>query len=233
MKMHATQPTRRVIQWMLLAAWFSFGASDPAQTPALQVWKSSTGQQNLLDNGDFELQTGATVLGWHAYQGGFRIAAGEGRQGSRALCCETSPAKSQVGASQTLNLNRTEAAPLRVRGWSKADQVSGSPDSGYSLYVDIVYADGSPLWGQTASFRCGSPDWESRELFLFPEKPVKTLTVYCLFRGHTGRVWFDDISLEEVKTGEDAVLFQGVPVRIAARPATAADNQARRASSSA
>ena len=98
-----------------------------------------------------------------------------------------------------------------MRGWSKAQNVSGGADSGYSLYVDLIYADGTPLWGQTGNFRCGTHDWEQREFVILPDKPVKTLTLHCLFRGHAGKVWFDDVRLE-VKAEDGAVLFQGVPV---------------------
>jgi hypothetical protein len=71
-----------------------------------------------------------------------------------------------------------------VRGWSKAAGVTGGADAGYSLYVDLVYADDTPLWGQTAEFRCGTHDWEAQELTIVPSKPVKRLTVYGMFRGH-------------------------------------------------
>ena len=43
-------------------------------------------------------------------------------------------------------------------------------DADYSLYVDLVYADGTPLWGQTAQFRTGTHDWEAREMIILPEK---------------------------------------------------------------
>ena len=79
--------------------------------------------------------------------------------------------------------------------------------------MDIVYADGTPLWGQTANFTCGTHDWEQRQFVLLPDKPVKSLTLHCLFRGHTGKVWFDDTSVEEVPTPAGAVLFQGVPLQ--------------------
>jgi hypothetical protein len=78
--------------------------------------------------------------------------------------------------------------------------------------VDLIYADGSPLWGRTVNFRCGTHDWEQRQFVLLPEKPVQRLTLHCLFRGHTGKVWFDDVSLEEISTPAGAVLLQGTPV---------------------
>ncbi|MCS6862331.1 MAG: hypothetical protein NZT92_18670, partial [Abditibacteriales bacterium] len=206
--------------WFVL---FLFAISPTA--PALRVVKSAPTGANLLRNGGFEEMRGGELVEWRAWRQGFRVVAGEGRGGSRAIVCErrtpSSPSQrvdggDEFGASQTLTLNRTTAAPLVVRGWSKAEDVSGSPDSGYSIYVDIIYTDGTPLWGQTGNFRCGTHDWEKREFLILPEKPIRTLTVHCLFRGHTGKVWFDDVAVEEIKAEGGAVLFQGVPVLRAA-----------------
>jgi hypothetical protein len=44
------------------------------------------------------------------------------------------------------------------------------------------------------------------------------LTLHCLLRGHSGRAWFDDVAVEEIKAEEGAVLFQGVAVKPAQRP---------------
>ncbi len=105
----------------------------------------------------------------------------------KRIVCERRESDGERGASQTLTLNRTNIAPFIIRGWSKAENVSGSPDNGYSLYVDIVYADGTPLWGQTANFTCGTHDWEQRQFVLLPDKPVKAFTLHCLFRGTHGQ----------------------------------------------
>jgi hypothetical protein len=85
--------------------------------------------------------------------------------------------------------------------------------------VDLWYQDGTPLWGQIASFSTGTHGWERRELWIYPEKPVRSLTVHCLFRGHAGRVWFDDVSVVEVTVAGDAFLFQGAPMeRVSPQP---------------
>ncbi len=181
--------------------------------PVMRVVKSTQPGATLLHNGDFEQLGDGKPAGWNPAPKGCQLAAGEGRNGSRALVGQNTAGDAWSGASQTLALNQTEAAPLVVRGWSKAEKVNGSPDSGYSLYVDLLYADGTPLWGQTANFRCGTHDWQQREFVLLPEKPVKSLTLHCIFRGHTGKVWFDDVAVEEIKTQGGAVLFQGVPVQ--------------------
>jgi hypothetical protein len=186
--------------------------------PAMCVVRTAGSGARLLQNGDFEQAAGGKLAGWTAAPQGYSIARGEGRNGSQALRCDSPKGSVWVGASQSLELNRADAAPLAVRGWSRAENVSGGPDSDYSLYVDILYADGSTLWGQTASFHAGTHDWEERKMIILPEKPVKVLTLHCLFRGHSGRAWFDDVAVEEIKADEGAVLFQGVAVRPSQRP---------------
>ena len=184
----------------------------------MHVVKATNVGTPLLLNGGFEEVLQKQPAQWSAWAKGFRLGGGEGRGGSQCVVCERREGDGEFGASQTLALNRTNTAPFTIRGWSKAEQVSDSPDNGYSLYADILYADGTSLWGQTANFTCGTHDWEKREFVLLPDKPVKSLTLHCLFRGHTGKVWFDDISLAEIPTPEGAVLFQGVPVAVLANP---------------
>jgi len=179
----------------------------------MRVVKTGSAGTPLLANGGFEQLYQGQPASWFAWQQGFRVAPGEGRDGSQCVACERREGDGECGASQTLTLNRTNVAPFIIRGWSKAENVSGSPDNGYSLYVDIVYADGTPLWGQTVNFTCGAHDWEQCQFVLLPDKPVKSLTLHCLFRGHTGKVWFDDASVEEVSAPAGAVLFQGVPLQ--------------------
>lgn len=182
--------------------------------PVLRVIKSTEdGGVPLLQNGGFESTTAQGLEHWFAWQQGFRVAPGEGRNHSQAVVCERREGEGEFGASQTIVLNRTNIAPLIIQGWSKAENVTGSPDNGYSLYLDIIYADDTPLWGQTVSFDCGTHDWEERRLVLLPDKPIKTVTLHCLFRGHTGKVWFDDVSLAEVPTPAEAFIFQGAPAR--------------------
>lgn len=183
-----------------------------AATPVLRVVRSANNSNNLLRNAQFEQASGDKFADWSAAAQGYRVAQGEGRQGTQALACENSSGDGWCGASQTLVLNRTNVTPLVVKGWSRAENVAGSSDSGYALYADLIYADGTPLWGQTVNFRCGMHDWERRELVILPEKPVKAITLHCLFRQHAGKVWFDDVSLEEVTAEAGTVLFQGVPV---------------------
>jgi hypothetical protein len=199
----------------LVCAYVLF-CSTAGAAPALRVVRAAQVGTSLLHNGGLEVIRDGKPADWQPYGHGFLATETEGRNRSRAVACVNLADPDSSGASQTVTLNRSTAAPLSIRGWSKAENVSGSADAGYSLYVDIVYSDGTPLWGETASFRCGTHDWEQREFVVLPAKPVKTVTVYGLFRGHSGKVWFDDFSLEEMRTeGEQTLFFQGVPVTLA------------------
>ena len=77
-------------------------------------------------------------------------------------------------ATQTVVLNQTRPEPIVAAAWSKADGVGGSRDSDYSLYLDLVYLDGTPLWGQVAPFNVGTHGWEKVQVTVFPEKPGKS-----------------------------------------------------------
>ena len=183
--------------------------------PEWRVVRAAQADANLLANSGFEEHKDGMPAGWRPWEDGFHFTSDGGRNHGAAVVCEVQEKDRASGVGQTLVLDRSAAAPLVVRGWSKAEGVEGGPDSGYSVYVDILYADGTPLWGQTANFRCGTHDWQERLITITPEKPVKSLSLYCLLRGHKGKVWFDDISLTEIKSGEGAGLFQGLPVTVA------------------
>ncbi len=199
-----------------LAAMLLFAGVASAAAPVMRVVQSADAGTNLLRNPGFELGTTSLLTSWSAGPQGLRVAPGEGRTNSQALACSASDTQGWYGASQTLTLNRTNCLPVVVRGWSRAENVSGSADSNYSLYVDIVYQDGTPLWGQTGNFTVGTHDWESREFVILPEKPIRSLTLYCLFRYHSGQVWFDDVSVAEISAPAGAFLFQGAAMTVEA-----------------
>lgn len=204
---------------IILAGFCGLLCSTGGASTALPVVRAAQTGTSLLRNGDFETQRDGQPTEWHGYGEGFVAVAREGRGQSRAITCESGTDKGAFGASQTLSLNRSTTAPLTIRGWSKAQNVSGSSDTGYSLYVDLVYADGTPHWGETANFRCGTHGWELREFVIVPTKPVRSLTMYALFRGHAGKAWFDELSVEEMGSkGATTLLFQGVPVELPKSP---------------
>lgn len=169
---------------------------------------------NLLQNQSMEEGT-ESIEGWQGWDKGFTIANTEGLGNSRAARIENTSGVGEYGMSQTVFLNRDEIRPILIRGWSKAQDVSGAPDSGYSLYADIYYDDGTAAWGYFTPFDTGTHDWQNKLLYFKPEKPIKSISVYALFRYHTGTVWFDNLSVEELATAPD---YSGTNIAFSVAP---------------
>lgn len=167
--------------------------------------------RELLRNGRFEILGEPLAPDWGATGSGYRIASGEGRDGSHAIVCDAKDGQQTGGACQTVVLNQVAALPLRVSGWSRARDVDGAPDDHYSLYVSVEYQDGSRLESVTVDFDVGTHDWQKRERLIPALQPVKSLVLHALFRRHSGTVWFDDLSVEELQPGPDTILLQGAP----------------------
>jgi hypothetical protein len=166
-------------------------------TPIKKVLAGDNARENLLEPG-----------AWRPWQKGFVVKDGV------FVCDNASDAQVQRGVSQTISLNQTKPEPIVAIAWSKADEVGGGRDSNYSLYLDLVYSDGSPLWGQVAPFNIGTHDWEKAKVIVFPEKPVKSVSFHMLLRGHSGRALFRDPELRVLKPPVGACLFDGVPVSL-------------------
>ena len=165
--------------------------------PLKKVITGSQAGQNLLSQD-----------AWRPWQNGFEIKDGI------FVCDNASDSQIQRGVSQTIVLNQTKPEPIVAVAWSKADEVGGGRDSNYSLYLDLVYSDGSPLWGQVAPFNIGTHDWEKAQVIIFPEKPIKSVSFHMLLRQHSGKAFFRDPELRVLKPPAGACLFDGVPVSL-------------------
>lgn len=126
------------------------------------------------------------VLGLDAarpYERGFT------RDGDEIVVDNGDDAARRAGAVWSLALNQTEARPFTVRTEARCERgPGGTRTRAFSLYVDLVYMDGDHLWGQTADF---APDpqrgWRAGTVTVIPAKPVRSASVYCLYRGLPGR----------------------------------------------
>jgi len=143
---------------------------------------------------------------WSAYERGFA------RDGELFVCDNGGETSARRGAHQTVVLNQTRPEPIVASAWSKAEGVTGTPDHDYSVYLDLIYADGTPLWGQVAEFKTGVHDWQRSQVTIYPEKPVKSLSFYLLFRNHGGKASFRDPELRVAKVSGALKMFDGVPV---------------------
>jgi len=161
--------------------------------------------KRVLDVGD----AGENLLkadGWRAWQEGFE------RRGDVFVCDNGSDSQVQRGVSQTVTLNQRRPEPIVAVAQSKAEGVGGGRNSDYSLYLDLVYSDGTPLWGQVDTFGVGSGEWEKAEVTVFPEKPVKSVSFHLLLRRHAGRALFRGAELRVMRPPSGASLFDGVAV---------------------
>lgn len=188
----------------LFAAWFVFFCQTPVHAEDVLLKAPlalSHPAENLLDAAKFR-----------PYEAGFERA-------DAGFVCDNGPdAKGRRGVTQQVVLNQTRPEPIMASGWSKAEGVTGGSDSNYSIYLDLVYQDGTPLWGQTAPFDSGTHDWQRRQVIVLPDKPIKSVSFYFLFRGHAGKASFRDGRLTVIRAPGGAVPFDGVPVTLPKKP---------------
>ena len=107
------------------------------------------------------------------------------------------PTKARSQANQTVVLEQERPCPILVRCASRAQDVSGSRNREYSLYIDIYYMDGTTLYGQTCVFDTGTTGWQVGERIIEPTKPIRSVSVNLLLRGKSGTAWFDDVAVME------------------------------------
>jgi len=185
-------------------------------------------QVELLQDGSFEnvQQEGS----WAAYEDGFE-RDNHARTGKWAVRCEGDGHK-KLGAHQHIEFTTPSNKPLLVGGWSRAEEAGIGSPSDYSIYVDIYYDDGTPLWGQIVPFDGGTHDWQYQEKLIWPQKPVRSVEVYALFRGRTGTVWFDDITVKLIDLPGTVINFDGAsvsedrPLRVGNSPVSLASGDA-------
>ncbi|MBT4822327.1 MAG: hypothetical protein HON70_41850, partial [Lentisphaerae bacterium] len=114
--------------------------------------------------------------------------------------------------------NQTVPTPIVASAYSKAENVSGGRNSDYSLYLDVIYADGEPKWGLCTPFDTQTHDWQRRQVVFMPDKPIRHFSCYVLMRRHSGRAWFRDVEVHQIKAPEGVTTFDGVPVKVRREP---------------
>lgn len=181
---------------------------------------AATGKQ-ALTNGDLEQLAEGRIAGVNPWEKGYEVAA-EAHSGKvSARCTIADAAAGQWGLTYPVELNQRQPSPFTAQLWSKAQDVSGTADNNYSLYIDLTYTDGTELWGQVVPFATGTHDWQQRTITVVPEKPIALVSFHGIFRGHTGTAWFDDFSLQVLDLPAGVRMFDGVAVEGGGPPAAA------------
>lgn len=166
----------------------------PMTTPAL----AAPNPGELIVNPGFERIEANLAVGWAAFEQGYEVVSDARRTGATSIRCRNATTEERRGATYTLVLNQQAPHPILVTGWSRAEDVGGTANNDYSIYLDLEFTDGSPLWGQTAPFAVGTHDWQRRQVLVVPSKPIRRVSIHALFRHHMGTAWFDDFSAMEL-----------------------------------
>ena len=165
----------------LLIMAFSLLFTVPAQCEQARMRiLRDTQAPNRLRNADLERVEDNAFSNWFVWEAGYEIAEKSGRDGTWAAYCRSTN-RAQRGIGQTVVLDQSQPTPVVISGWSRANSVTGGRDSGYAIYVDVVYQDGAPLWGQNAPFDVGTHDWQRRRVTIIPTKPIQRISVYGPF----------------------------------------------------
>ncbi len=175
----------------------------------------------VLMNGLTPAATTKVVLRAHDHAGANLINAGAWRamgpsvrEGDVFVCDNSADDTAQRGFNQTVVLNQTVPTPIIATAESRSENAGGSANSDYALYLDVIYADNEPLWGQTAAFNIGTHDWQSVEVKVFPAKPIKEVHTHLLFRRHSGKALFRAPTFMQFGAGQNVAWFDRLPVQI-------------------
>ena len=87
------------------------------------------------------------------------------------------------------------ARPILAMAYSKAEEVKGLVGTrSFPPSSTFAYTDGSQFYGDFTSFSTGTHDWERRELYIMPAKPIRQVSYRVVLRDHTGKAWFRDLA---------------------------------------
>ncbi len=194
---HTNRLISAFLLWLggLLVAAVAAGPQVDDGLPAKLVVRQDDTSPNLLADD-----------GWRAWKKGFR------RDADLLICDNGDDTETESGASQHIVLNQQSPSPIVAVASSRSQDVSGSADSNYSLYLDITFNDGTHQWGQHAAFDSGTHAWQTRRVLILPDKPVQSVSLHLLLRGHSGKAWFRDAQLHTPETPANATRFDGVAV---------------------
>ncbi len=166
---------------LLLSATIGFAAAAP---PA---------DSNELKNPGFEEIRGGELVGWDQVGRGYVIDRTTAHSGRCSIRCEAKGPRDAMGVVQIIRYDRPDKRPIILGGWCKTRNVL--PGGDCSVYLDVIYADGTPWWAKVNRWSRGTHDWEYDARICYPRKPVKEIRAYVFLRRTKGVAWFDDVKV--------------------------------------
>ena len=137
----------------------------------------------------------ASIDRWQPFEKGFE------RDSDGTIHVHPTATSEPTGATFTVTLNQSQPRPVVFSAESRCADVSLPTDDGYSIYIDTKYTDGTYLYATTTDFQAGSHEWQKRQAIVWPTKPIQSVSIYLLLRGHTGDAWFRNPSFKELAPG--------------------------------
>lgn len=144
-----------------------------------------------LVNGGFEEVVDGRAAGWRAY-GNYAVTHEVAHSGKQAIAVEVKE-YGRGGVMQEIIYEKPDKAPVVFGGWCKS---SGASAEYNCIFLDIWYEGGGNAWAQQTHWEQQEHEWEYTAQVFYPEKPIAKIQYFVFLRNGTGRVWFDDLTLE-------------------------------------
>ena len=134
---------------------------------------------------------------WRAYEGDYSLSD----DGAEIVVDRTGATKHRSGASWTYKPaagHEMDAFAIEAEGFAESF-VGGEA----LIYVDVIYKDGSALWGQKAFFPAQADvGWRKACVLVQPTSPVRHAAVYLMVRNGEGRFRFRKPAMSCFAAGE-------------------------------
>ncbi|MFD0693010.1 polysaccharide lyase family 8 super-sandwich domain-containing protein [Paenibacillus sp. GCM10027628] len=203
---------RKVSMLVVVCLFFSMVATNISYYEnAIESAEAAT--VNLMTNGSFEQTTTVPDASWNGVTSpapsgwGLWIPTGSGKapnktvnvtldsstyhEGSKSILFDAF-ATSRVSVNQSVT-TVTAGKSYRLKVWVKTDNVTGT-----GAYFRTQYYNTSKVGDGPASAKLlGTNDWTVQQVFMTIPAGVMRLVIEPFLETGKGKVWFDDISLEE------------------------------------
>lgn len=155
-------------------------------------------EQRCLRNGGFEEGEKYFIPFWELCVGWGIIDREVAHSGKKSLSF-SNPTFSQIySIRQTVILNQKEARPIRIGGWYKTEKVEASKAGEFYFMIQMLTDEKDPPKEEKIWLEPGTHSWEKVEKVIHSDTPIREITFHLIYYRHRGKVWFDDLFLEDM-----------------------------------